>query len=127
MRPSRPVAAHGLATTRAGPVGPVGLGIACRVKGHKALQVSFTRRLPISSGHTHGGQVRVMGWSPWIPSRYGQCYAYGHVVENGRDLIVSGGLGSHFLAGIPLRIGVQPEIVFLELGAATTGSIERVP
>lgn len=70
------------------------------------------------SGHTHGGQVRVMGWSPWIPSRYGNRYAYGHVEERGRHLVVSGGLGSHFVAGRPLRIGVPPEIVLVEVGAA---------
>jgi predicted MPP superfamily phosphohydrolase len=68
------------------------------------------------SGHTHGGQIRILGWSPWIPSRYGLRYAYGHVVEAGRHLIVSGGLGSHFVAGRPLRIGVPPEIVLVELG-----------
>lgn len=69
------------------------------------------------SGHTHGGQVRIMGWSPWTPSRYGNRYAYGHIVENGRHLIVSSGLGAHFVGGRPLRIGVPPEIVVVELGA----------
>lgn len=34
------------------------------------------------SGHTHGGQVRLFGWSPVVPSRYGNRYAYGHVREN---------------------------------------------
>jgi predicted MPP superfamily phosphohydrolase len=67
------------------------------------------------SGHTHGGQVRLLGYSPVVPSRYGNRYAYGHVVEAGRHLIVSGGLGTSIL---PLRLGVPPEIVLLELGAA---------
>jgi hypothetical protein len=67
------------------------------------------------SGHTHGGQVRVMGYSPIVPSAYGQRYAYGHVVEGGRHLIVSGGLGC---SGVPVRIGVPPEIVLVELGAS---------
>jgi predicted MPP superfamily phosphohydrolase len=69
------------------------------------------------SGHTHGGQVRILGWSPWIPSRYGLRYAYGHIVERERDLIVSAGLGSHFVAGRPVRFGVPPEIVVVDLGA----------
>ena len=43
------------------------------------------------SGHTHGGQVRLFGWSPIVPSRFGNRYAYGHIVENDRHLIVSGG------------------------------------
>ncbi len=68
------------------------------------------------SGHTHGGQIRLFGWSPWIPSRYGLRYAYGHVVERGRDLVVSAGLGSHFVAGRPLRLGAPPEIVLVDLG-----------
>ncbi|HEV7336587.1 MAG TPA: metallophosphoesterase [Bosea sp. (in: a-proteobacteria)] len=65
------------------------------------------------SGHTHGGQVRILGWSPIVPSHYGNRYAYGHVVERGRNLIVSGGVGT---SKLPLRLGVPPEIVLVELG-----------
>ena len=46
-------------------------------------------------------------------SRYGRRFAYGHIVEEGRHLIVSGGLGC---SGMPLRFGVPPEIVLVELG-----------
>ncbi|OYW52607.1 MAG: metallophosphoesterase [Hyphomicrobium sp. 32-62-53] len=66
------------------------------------------------SGHTHGGQVRLFGWSPIVPSEFGNRYAYGHVTEDKRHLIVSGGLGCSIL---PLRFGVPPEIVVVELGA----------
>ena len=65
------------------------------------------------SGHTHGGQVRLLGWSPLVPSRYGNRYAYGHVVEDGRHLVVSGGLGTSIL---PVRLGVPLEIVLVDLG-----------
>lgn len=65
------------------------------------------------SGHTHGGQVRLFGWSPIVPSRYGNRYAYGHVHENGRDLIVSAGIGT---SKLPVRLGIPPEIVCVELG-----------
>ncbi|MGO4676206.1 metallophosphoesterase [Bosea sp. 2YAB26] len=65
------------------------------------------------SGHTHGGQVRLFGWSPIVPSRYGNRYAYGHVHENGRDLVVSAGLGT---SKLPLRFGIPPEVVLVELG-----------
>lgn len=65
------------------------------------------------SGHTHGGQVRLLGYSPIVPSSYGNRFAYGHVEENGRHLIVSGGLGCSML---PVRLGVPPELVLLELG-----------
>lgn len=65
------------------------------------------------SGHTHGGQVRLLGWAPIVPSRYGNRYAYGHVRENGRDLVVSGGIGT---SQLPIRFGIPPEIVLIELG-----------
>jgi predicted MPP superfamily phosphohydrolase len=65
------------------------------------------------SGHTHGGQVRLFGYSPVVPSRFGNRYAYGHVVENDRNLIVSGGLGFSIL---PVRFGVRPEILSIDLG-----------
>lgn len=65
-------------------------------------------------GHTHGGQVRIPFLGPLIvPSRYGSRYAYGHIVEDSRHLVVSGGLGCTFL---PVRVAMPPEIVLLELG-----------
>jgi uncharacterized protein len=66
------------------------------------------------AGHTHGGQVRLFGYSPIVPSAYGNRYAYGHIVEDDRHLIVSGGLGCSIL---PVRFGVPPEINLVELGA----------
>jgi uncharacterized protein len=67
------------------------------------------------SGHTHGGQIRLFGWSPVVPSRYGNRFAYGHVHEEGRDLVVSGGIGCSIL---PIRFGVPPEITVVEIAAA---------
>lgn len=72
-----------------------------------------TERVALTvSGHTHGGQVNLFGWMPMVPSRFGARYAYGHVVEEGRHLVVSGGLGYSLL---PLRFMRSPEIVMLEL------------
>ena len=65
------------------------------------------------SGHTHGGQVRLFGYSPVVPSAFGNRYAYGHVVENDRNLIVSGGLGFSIM---PVRFGMPPEILQVDLG-----------
>lgn len=66
------------------------------------------------AGHTHGGQIRVpFIWPKIVPSKYGARYAYGHIVEDGREMIVSGGLGTSFL---PIRLGLPPEIVQIELG-----------
>ncbi len=65
------------------------------------------------SGHTHGGQIRFGPWVPVVPSRYGARYAWGHIVEDGREMVVSGGLGCSVL---PLRFGMPPEITVVELG-----------
>ncbi len=62
-------------------------------------------------GHTHGGQVKLpLLGTPFAPSRR---YVYGHMVENGRHLIISAGLGE---SGAPIRIGVPPEILDIRLG-----------
>ncbi|MEL7277000.1 MAG: metallophosphoesterase, partial [Pseudomonadota bacterium] len=64
------------------------------------------------SGHTHGGQVRLVGWAPVVPSRFGNRYAYGHVREGARDIVISGGLGCSVA---PLRFGIPPEITLIEV------------
>lgn len=81
--------------------------VAMRVPKRVALQLS---------GHTHGGQVRLLGWAPVVPSRYGSRFAYGHMRAN-CDVVVSGGLGCSIM---PVRIGVPPEIVLVKLSG--TGS-----
>ncbi|NNE21427.1 MAG: metallophosphoesterase [Rhizobiales bacterium] len=76
------------------------------------------------AGHTHGGQVRMFGYSPVVPSRYRNRYAYGHIIEHDADMgllprhmVVSGGLGNSIM---PVRLGVPPEIVVLNLGGTET-------
>ncbi len=65
------------------------------------------------AGHTHGGQVRLpLIGRPIVPSRYGQRYAAGLVVENGRPLFVTTGTGTSIL---PVRFRVPPELVTLRL------------
>jgi uncharacterized protein len=65
------------------------------------------------AGHTHGGQVRLpfIG-RPIVPSRYGQRYAAGHVVEGGRHLYVTTGIG---MSSLPVRFGVPPTVIVLTL------------
>jgi uncharacterized protein len=77
--------------------------VALRVPSRVALQLS---------GHTHGGQVRLLGWSPAVPRRHGVELAYGHL-RTKCDVIVSGGLGCSIM---PFRVGVPPEIVLVTLG-----------
>lgn len=65
------------------------------------------------SGHTHGGQVAVpIARASWTPSRFGERYAGGHVVEDGRHLFVGRGIGT---SRLPIRAGAPPEIVLLTL------------
>lgn len=65
------------------------------------------------AGHTHGGQVRLAGRALFVPSRYRGRYAYGHVHEGGRHMVVSGGLGCSVA---PVRIGMDPELTLVTLG-----------
>lgn len=65
------------------------------------------------AGHTHGGQVYIpfIG-RPIVPSKYGERFAIGHIVEDGRHMFVSPGLGTSIL---PVRFLVPPEISLLIL------------
>ena len=68
------------------------------------------------SGHTHGGQVKLPGLgvlhnASVAPLRW----SHGLVVEDGRTLYVSAGLGTSI---IPLRIGVPPEFAILDVNGA---------
>jgi uncharacterized protein len=65
------------------------------------------------AGHTHGGQV-CLPWigCPIVPSIYGQRFVAGHVVEGGRHLFVTSGVGTSIF---PVRFGVPPEVVLLRL------------
>lgn len=67
----------------------------------------------VIAGHTHGGQVALpLLGRPVVPSRYGERYAVGHVVEEGRHLFVTTGIGTSI---VPVRLGVPPEIALLLL------------
>jgi len=69
-------------------------------------------------GHTHGGQVNL----PLITERhniehFGMAKVYGHIVEDDRHLIISGGLGTSIL---PIRFMRPPEVVSVTLTGKTT-------
>jgi uncharacterized protein len=66
-------------------------------------------------GHTHGGQVMLpfIG-NPLLSRRIKPAYAYGHVIEDGRHMIVSAGLGTSI---VPARFMRPPEIVQINLGS----------
>jgi predicted MPP superfamily phosphohydrolase len=64
------------------------------------------------SGHLHGGQIDLPVVRRVIPSRHGMRYKAGHVVEDGRHLFVSRGVGE---TGLPVRIGAPPEVPVVRL------------
>lgn len=71
------------------------------------------------SGHTHGGQVNIPLVGPLHMKReLDKRYRYGHIVEDGRHIVVSGGLGTSIA---PLRLFVPPEVVEVTLGPPRLG------
>ncbi|WP_028058774.1 metallophosphoesterase [Candidatus Solirubrobacter pratensis] len=65
------------------------------------------------AGHTHGGQIAIpLLRRPMVPSYYGERYTRTHVVEHGRHMIVSSGLGT---SGLPVRLLAPPEVLVLTL------------
>lgn len=81
------------------------------------------------AGHTHGGQVKLPRIGPLI-LRSARRYATGEIVERGRHLFVTPGIGTSILG---VRFGVPPEISRLTLRqdrAASTsaaGAQSRTP
>ena len=69
------------------------------------------------AGHTHGGQVvlPLLG-PPVVPSRYGQRYASGLIVEGKNHIFVTTGTGTSI---VPLRLNCPPEIAILTLKGKT--------
>jgi hypothetical protein len=68
------------------------------------------------AGHTHGGQVALpLLGRPVIPSKFGERYAAGHVVEGERHHFVTTGIGTSVF---PVRFRVPPEVVVLTLRAS---------
>jgi len=65
-------------------------------------------------GHTHGGQVNIpfIG-EQLITSYYELDWVYGHIVERGRHLLISAGLGTSIA---PIRFMRPPELVEVVIG-----------
>jgi uncharacterized protein len=77
------------------------------------------------AGHTHGGQVRLPLLGVLLNfSRAPLRWSYGHIVEDGRNLYVTSGLGT---SGVPLRIGVPPEFVVIDVSGPEVADRKRPP
>jgi predicted MPP superfamily phosphohydrolase len=71
-------------------------------------------------GHTHGGQVNLPFLSPiYERAHFGTDKIYGHIVDNDRHMIISGGLGTSIA---PIRVLRPPEIVAVTLTSAGANS-----
>ncbi len=81
---------------------------------HPDLFTEIPARVTVTlAAHTHGGQVNLPLLGRLIvPSRYGSRFAIGHIVEDGRHLFVTPGLGTSI---IPVRFRVPPEISVVTL------------
>jgi predicted MPP superfamily phosphohydrolase len=65
------------------------------------------------AGHTHGGQVRLPGLGIVTnASKAPLRWSHGTILETGRHLHVSAGLGT---SSVPIRMGVPPEFTLLEV------------
>jgi len=62
------------------------------------------------SGHTHGGQIALLGWAPFRPVGSGRFVA-GFYDVPGCRLFVSKGVGTSVL---PIRWGAPPEVVVFD-------------
>lgn len=64
----------------------------------------------VISGHTHGGQITVLGAAPWVPRGSGR-YLRGWYRDHQPHLYVSRGIGTTLL---PIRFGSRPELTVFE-------------
>ena len=63
------------------------------------------------SGHRTAARSRSRSLRrPLMPSHYGERYARGHIVEHGRHLLVTSGVGT---SGLPIRFLAPPEVLHL--------------
>ena len=63
------------------------------------------------AGHTHGGQIRIpLLGSIFTASKYGNKYAKGYIVERGKKIIITTGIG---VSVLPIRFNCLPEIVII--------------
>lgn len=64
------------------------------------------------AGHLHGGQIKFPGIGALVlPSKFGKKYAEGLIIENGKKIFVTLGLGCSTL---PMRVMCPPEIITIK-------------
>ena len=70
----------------------------------------------VLAGHTHGGQVRVFGRAPIVPSKYDQRFLTGLVYNTaGIPILVTNGIGT---SNKKVRVGAPAEVMLIHLRKA---------
>lgn len=82
-----------------------------------SVQPDFSFDLGLA-GHTHGGQLVVWGHSLHSSSRYGDRYRSGWMLFEGKDIMVTNGVGTSLL---PIRIGAPAQIHLITLKKTEAG------
>lgn len=78
-----------------------------------AEDVSVANSDLVLAGHTHGGQVRVLGCAPMVPSHYGRRFLTGLKYNSAKiPMIVTNGIGT---SRKNIRIGAPSEVVLITL------------
>lgn len=80
---------------------------------NEEIDLSRQRIDLVLSGHTHGGQVAMpLVGQPVLPSKFGQKYRAGLVVDGERQTYISRGVGCLL---VPIRFNCRPEATVLTL------------
>lgn len=89
-------------------------GKALLVVVHSPIMVTWLNPRPVLmiAGHTHGGQIKLPIVGAFRLDPFAGAHQRGVFLEGPHRLLVSSGLGT---TGLPIRIGVPPEIVELTL------------
>ena len=78
-----------------------------------AEDVSVENADLVLAGHTHGGQVRLLGYAPVTNSRYGRRFLSGQTTNSaGIPMIITNGVGT---SRRNIRIGARAEVVIITL------------
>ena len=81
-----------------------------------AEQVAVDNADLVLAGHTHGGQVRILGYAPVTNSRYGRRFLSGmKKTSAGVPMIITNGVGT---SRRNIRIGARAEVVMITLVTA---------
>lgn len=103
----------------AGALAPVPPGVATLFVAHNPdLFAGVPARVTlVLAGHSHGGQVAPFGVPIVLPIKH-RAWSRGLVRDHDTQMVVTSGVGA---SGVPVRIGVPPEIALIALSGPARG------